>query len=86
MPKVFDYLKQAPKVRGFRILRPDEKARRGDRFTYLSISMSIDPETGSSTVTDSGFIRVGRTLKQARKESLESYNDFDGVIYRPLMP
>jgi hypothetical protein len=59
-----------PHAAGYRTLRPNEKAREGDIFEYIgreTTRTERDP-LGMSPVKDSGFIRIGRTVAQARKE------------------
>lgn len=86
--KAFDYLKAAPAVPGFRLLKPDEKARKGDLLVFLDIFSDASClrhffRSGGCPLDYSGFIRIGRTLRQARRQ-FRNPAGFDGVIYRPL--
>lgn len=88
----FAYLKKAPKLKGYRVLKPTEKARAGDRFLYLH---SLDdvfvtrPEAIMSAVDHLGYICIDRTLIAARRDGIDrrghyTEHTYDGVIYRPI--
>lgn len=84
------YLKRAPKFAGFRLLKPTEVAKRGDRFFYLHSELDcpyLRPLPTSKAYD--GYIRVGRTLLEARRDGIERWGQYteysyDGVIYRPI--
>lgn len=92
MKTPFSYLKKAPRLRDARKLKPDEIARKGDRFTFLSSWRGS--EVRFTSVNDllrlyrgkESYIRLGASLETSRKEwEKEHHADFpfDGVIYRP---
>ena len=83
----FAYLKKAPKLKGYRVLRPAEKIRLGDLFIFTDIAavarLAGLPELPRNPVPadPKAHIHVGGTLRQARRTFGPG---FDGVVYRKL--
>lgn len=89
----FAYLKKAPKLKGYRVLRPSERIKPGDLFMFLDLAaifefaMGRPPSVHDYGVVpddDTKFIRIGVTLAEAREDFLRSKPglDFDGAVYR----
>lgn len=83
----FAYLKKAPKLKGYRTLKPSERIRAGDLCTFMDIAavarLAGLPELPRNPVPadPKAHIHVGGTLRQARK----SFGlGFDGIVYRKL--
>lgn len=93
----FAYLAKAPNIPGLRKLKPNEKSKPGDRFTFLCYCdmpagprEHYEPEAFTSEVTEGNVVlKLGRSLKQALEvwnadeARLQSCGAFDGVFYRP---
>lgn len=85
-------IKQAPVVRGHRLLKAHEPAQAGDRFCYLSLMSHLPANIRRRPskhylplVDDHGCIRLGCNWRQSRAVFLENGGtDFDGLIYRPI--
>jgi hypothetical protein len=85
----FTYLKNAPALKDARLLRPTEKARKGDRYFFLANWEGYLPERFEQLnhVNSGGFIRLGVSLTVSRSEwevDFDRDRAFDGVIYRPV--
>ena len=83
---------RAPEIPGARKLNPDEPARLGDRYMFLTAlaQINLDPallEFDWLAEADSeGCVRVGRSLNDSLADWLEhgaSAECFDAVLYRP---
>ena len=93
MKTPFDYLKRAPRFRGFRRLRPSEKARSGDRYAFLCLVKHSEYADAPLWTTrfddnDTGIMQVGRSLQDSlaawkQERPLADWGPFDGILYRP---
>ena len=81
-------LKRAPRFAGWRLLKPTEPAREGDRFGFFSIvgcprgaeCAAFCPEVGYN-----GNIRAGRSLLESHRLFTKHRGPgFDGVLYRKI--
>jgi hypothetical protein len=84
----FAYLTKAPKLKGYRVLRPSEKIRLGDLFTFMAFMdvaavarLAGLPELPWNPVPadPKAHMHVGGTLRGACKSFGPG---FDGIVYR----
>lgn len=84
----FSYLKKAPRLPGLRRLRIDEKALKGDRYTFLEMCRPDDvdnPLANTNELTDTGTMQIGRSLRESAAEWTDdiTFGPFNGILYRP---
>lgn len=79
----FAYLNKAPKLKGYRVLRPSERIRRADRFSFLfAFNIGVPPNIcicPPVSINSEAHFHVGGTLVDARKTFGPG---FDGIVYR----
>lgn len=82
------HLKRAPRFAGWRLLKPTESAREGDRFGFFSVVGCPRGAEGAAFCPEVGYngnIRAGRSLLESHRLFTKHHGPgFDGVLYRKL--